>query len=76
MEEVKRVIVHSTYFENDLAGGKSKILDQLSIQVHFKNPSQDVLNRSVYNSEYCSDLLGEIVLAASWAELINLQLTK
>jgi hypothetical protein len=76
LKDVNRVSVYQTYFENDPASGKSKILDQISLQVHFKNQSKPVLNLEIYNSEHFSDLIGETVLAARWAELINQQLTK
>jgi hypothetical protein len=76
LQEVKRVNVYETYFENDPASGNRKILDQLALQVHFKNPTKQVLNLEIYSSEYYSDLVGETVLAARWAELINQQLTK
>jgi hypothetical protein len=76
LKEVNRVSLHQTYIEINSADGNRKILDQLALQVHLKNSAKPVLNLEIYNSEYFSDLVGESVLAAKWAELINQQLTK
>jgi hypothetical protein len=76
LKEVNRVTVLQTFLNEDPASGKSKILDHIALQVQFKNSSQPNLNLEIYNSEYYSDLIGEGVLAAKWAELINQHLTK
>jgi len=76
LKEVNRVTVLQTFLNEDPASGKSKILDQIALQVQFKNSSKQNLNLEIYNSEFYSDLIGEGVLAAKWAELINQHLTK
>ena len=76
LKEVARVTVHQTFFNDDPALKNQKNLDQLALQVHFKDPSKKSLYLEIYNSENYSDLVGETVLAARWADLINKQLSK
>jgi hypothetical protein len=76
LKEVDRITVEQKLLESAANHGDRKILDQVSLLVHFKNPNQSVITLSIYDSAYYSDLLGETVLAAKWAELINQQTTK
>lgn len=71
LRDVLHVNVYQSYLENEKSNGSSKILDQLTLQIHFKNPGKNILNLEIYKSEYYTDLLGETVLASKWAELIN-----
>jgi hypothetical protein len=75
LDEVSKAVVHQTYLNGE-DGGAKKALDQIEIQIHFKASSKKTMYLEVYNNENYSDLLGETILAAKWAELINQNLTK
>ena len=76
LQELSRAVVYQSYLNGDDPTRKNKPLDQLALQLHFKNPTNKVLNLEIYNQEFYSDLLGETVLAAKWAQTINEYLRK
>jgi hypothetical protein len=75
LQDVSRAVVYQSYL-NESSGGNSKILEQVTLQIHFKNPSKKTLHLEIYNQEFYSALLGETVLAAKWADLVNKSVTK
>ncbi|GAB3225870.1 hypothetical protein J0A67_08155 [Algoriphagus aestuariicola] len=70
LRDVSKAVVHQSYLGNDTSN-PTKTLDQLALQIHFKDPAKKSLSLEIYNHEYFSDLLGETILATRWAELIN-----
>jgi hypothetical protein len=76
LEEVSRAVVYQSHMNSDNPSVTSKSIEQVAIQIYFKNSAKKTLNLEIYNHNYYSDLLGETVLASKWAELINKQLNK
>ncbi|OOG74814.1 hypothetical protein [Algoriphagus sp. A40] len=76
LPEVSKVSVLETFHETENAANTRKILDQLALKVQFKTPGKEALTLLIYSSEEYSDMLGETVLAANWASVINQQLNK
>lgn len=76
LQELSRAVIHQSYLNSDNPGATSKSLEQVTIQLYFKDQAKKTLNLEIYNHEYYSDLLGETLLASKWAELINQRLTK
>lgn len=76
LPEVSKVSVSETFQETEQATNNRKTLDQLALKIQFKTPGKEALSLLIYSSEEYSDLLGETVLAANWASVINQQLTK
>lgn len=76
LHELSRAVIHQSYSNSDYPSATSKSLEQVTIQLYFKDPAKRTLNLEIYNHEYYSDLLGETLLATRWAELINERLIK
>ncbi|WP_026969060.1 hypothetical protein [Algoriphagus terrigena] len=76
LQELSNAVVHQSYLNSDNPTATSKSLEQVTIQLYFKDPAKKTLNLEIYNQEYYSDLLGETLLASKWAELINERLSK
>lgn len=76
LPEVSKVSVSETFQEHEQNSSSSKILNQLTLKVQFKNPGKESLDLQIYSADDYSDLLGETVLAAKWSSTINQQLTK
>ncbi|WP_343852138.1 hypothetical protein [Algoriphagus jejuensis] len=76
LAEVSKVTVLETFQENAPTTNTRKLIDHLALNIHFKKPGKEALSLLIYSAEEYSDLLGETVLAANWANTINEQLTK
>lgn len=76
LQELSNAVVHQSYLNSDNPTATSKSLEQVTIQLYFKDPAKRTLNLEIYNHEYYSDLLGETMLASKWADLINQTITK
>jgi hypothetical protein len=76
LPEVSKVVVHEVFREPENATGSKKTLENLALKVQFKNPSRPAVSLPIYTAEDYSDLMGETVIAASWAKIINQQLSK
>lgn len=76
LPEVSKVSVTEIFQETEHAANARKILDKIALKIQFKSPSKETLTLLIYSAEEYSDLLGETVLAANWANVINEQLTK
>jgi hypothetical protein len=76
LSEVSKVDVTELYLESVNASRSTKSLENLALKVQFKNQSKPSIQLPIYSSSEYSDLLGETVLASSWAKIINQQLTK
>jgi len=76
LRDVSRAVVYQSYLNGDSPSGTSKTLEHVTLQIHFKNPAKKVQNLEIYNHEFYSDLLGETMLAAKWADLVNKSITK
>lgn len=76
LPEVSKVSIAETFQETDQTANSRKILDHLALKIQFKTPGKESLSLMIYSAEEYSDLVGETVLAANWASVINQQLTK
>jgi hypothetical protein len=76
LDEVSKAVIHQTYLNGEDGSSAKKALDQIELQIHFKNAGKKTMYLEIYKHENYSDLLGETILAAKWAELINQSLTK
>ncbi|MFN3996522.1 hypothetical protein [Algoriphagus sp.] len=76
LPEVSKVDISELYLEPANAANSRKILENLALKVQFKNSNKSAIQLPIYSAEEYSDLLGETVLASSWAKIINQQLTK
>lgn len=76
LQELSRAVVHQSYLNSDNQSATIKSLEQVTIQLYFKDPAKKTLNLEIYNHEFYSDLLGETMLASKWADLINQTITK
>ncbi|MBN7811968.1 hypothetical protein J0A68_13530 [Algoriphagus sp. H41] len=74
LSEVSRAVIYQSHLNADQPG-KPKTLDQLDLQLYFKSPTKKSLSLEIYRHENYSDQLGESVMAAKWAELINQSLS-
>lgn len=76
LQEVSHAVVHQSYLNSDNPAATNKTLDQVTLQIHFKNAAKKIQDLEIYNHENYSDLLGETMLASKWAKLINQTVTK
>ncbi len=75
LREVSQAVLHQSYLNGDTPNN-NKTLDQLMLQIHFKDPAKRNLSLEIYKHENFTDLLGETMLAAKWADHITQNLQK